>query len=78
MGGSELLAGDQRVSSRTIPSRASVNGARRGSGMRERPNKMQLTTLRAAPERQGKVRPYARAGEMDRGIASQRVRVGRT
>ncbi len=44
------------------------------------PNKrMQLTKLRAAPERQGKVPPCAPAGEMAGGTASQLIRsVGRT
>ena len=39
------------------------------------PNKrMQLTKLRAAPERQGKVPPCAPAGKMDGGTASQLIR----
>ena len=39
------------------------------------PNKrMQLTKLRAAPERQDKVPPCAPAGEMDGGTASQLIR----
>jgi len=44
------------------------------------PNKrMQLTKLRAAPERQDKVPPCAPAGRMDGGTASQLIRsVGRT
>jgi hypothetical protein len=43
------------------------------------PNKrMQLTKLRAAPERQDKVPPCAPAGRMDGGTASQLIRsVGR-
>jgi len=36
--------------------------------------RMQLTKLRAAPERQGKVPPCARAGRMDGGTASQLIR----
>jgi hypothetical protein len=41
--------------------------------------RMQLTKLRAAPERQGKVPPCAPAGRMDGGTASQLIRsVGRT
>jgi hypothetical protein len=41
--------------------------------------RMQLTKLRAAPERQGKVPPCARASRMDGGTASQLIRsVGRT
>jgi hypothetical protein len=40
-----------------------------------RPNKrMQLTKLRAAPERQDKVPPCAPAGGMDGGTASQLIR----
>jgi len=40
-----------------------------------RPNKrMQLTKLRAAPERQDKVPPCAPAGELDGGTASQLIR----
>ena len=40
-----------------------------------RPNKrMQLTKLRAAPERQDKVPPCAPAGRMDGGTASQLIR----
>jgi len=40
-----------------------------------RPNKrIQLTKLRAAPERQGKVPPCAPAGETDGGTASQLIR----
>jgi hypothetical protein len=35
---------------------------------------MQLTKLRAAPERQDKVPPCAPAGEMDGGTASQLIR----
>jgi hypothetical protein len=44
-----------------------------------RPNKrMQLTKLRAAPERRAEVPPCAPAGEMDGGTASQLIRgVGR-
>jgi hypothetical protein len=39
------------------------------------PNKrMQLTKLRAAPERQDKVPPCARAASMDAGTASQLIR----
>ncbi len=39
------------------------------------PNKrMQLTKLRAAPERQAEVPPCAPAGEMDGGTASQLIR----
>jgi hypothetical protein len=39
------------------------------------PNKrMQLTKLRAAPERQDKVPPCAPAGAMDGGTASQLIR----
>jgi hypothetical protein len=39
------------------------------------PNKrMQLTKLRAAPERQDKVPPCAPAGGMDGGTASQLIR----
>jgi hypothetical protein len=39
------------------------------------PNKrMQLTKLRAAPERQDKVPPCAPAGQMDGGTASQLIR----
>jgi len=39
------------------------------------PNKrMQLTKLRAAPERQDKVPPCAPAGRMDGGTASQLIR----
>jgi hypothetical protein len=41
----------------------------------EPPNKrMQLTKLRAAPERQDKVPPCAPAGETDGGTASQLIR----
>jgi hypothetical protein len=41
----------------------------------ERPNKrMQLTKLRAAPERQDKVPPCAPAGETGGGTASQLIR----
>ena len=36
--------------------------------------RMQLTKLRAAPERQDKVPPCAPAGEMDGGTASQLIR----
>ena len=36
--------------------------------------RMQLTKLRAAPERQGKVPPCAPAGGMDGGTASQLIR----
>jgi len=36
--------------------------------------RMQLTKLRAAPERQGKVPPCARAASMDAGTASQLIR----
>jgi hypothetical protein len=44
-------------------------------GIIELPNKrMQLTKLRAAPERQDKVPPCAPAGEMDGGTASQLIR----
>jgi hypothetical protein len=40
-----------------------------------RPNKrMQLTKLRAAPERQNKVPPCAPAGRSDGGTASQLIR----
>ena len=48
--------------------------------MSERPNNaMQLTKLRAAPERLGKVPPCAPAGGMDGGTASQLIaRVLRT
>jgi hypothetical protein len=35
---------------------------------------MQLTKLRAAPERQAEVRPCAPAGEVDGGTASQLIR----
>jgi hypothetical protein len=46
----------------------------------EPPNKrMQLTKLRAAPERPDKVPPCAPAGQIDGGTASQLIRgVGRT
>jgi hypothetical protein len=36
--------------------------------------RMQLTKLRAAPERQDKVPPCAPAGQMDGGTASQLIR----
>ena len=43
--------------------------------MTEPPNKrMQLTKLRAAPERQDKVPPCAPAGGLDGGTASQLIR----
>jgi hypothetical protein len=49
-------------------------------GAAKTPNKrMQLTKLRAAPERQEKVPPCAPAGQMDGGTASQLIPgVGRT
>ena len=49
-------------------------------GMTRQPNKrMQLTKLRAAPERQDKVPPCAPAGQTDGGTASQLIRsVGQT
>jgi hypothetical protein len=44
-------------------------------GAAKTPNKrMQLTKLRAAPERQEKVPPCAPAGQMDGGTASQLIR----
>ena len=44
-------------------------------GMTRQPNKrMELTKLRAAPERQEKVPPRAPAGKMDGGTASQLIR----
>ena len=43
--------------------------------MNEQPNeRMQLTKLRAAPERQDKVPPCAPAGRSDGGTASQLIR----
>jgi hypothetical protein len=45
-------------------------------GMRTRRSnkRMQLTKLRAAPERRDEVPPCARAGELDAGTASQLIR----
>jgi hypothetical protein len=54
-----------------------INGVR--SEATPQNKRMQLTKLRAAPERQGKVPPCAPAGWMDGGTASQLIRsVGRT
>jgi hypothetical protein len=57
-----------------------VNLTRAIARITEPPNKrMQLTKLRAAPERQDKVPPCARAALTDAGTASQLIRsVGRT
>jgi hypothetical protein len=61
------MTGQTRPSSHTIA--PTMRGAIR------RPNKrMQLTKLRAAPERQDKVPPCAPAGDMDGGTASQLIR----
>jgi hypothetical protein len=45
-----------------------------GVGTRPSNKRMQLTKLRAAPERQDKVPPCAPAGRMDGGTASQLIR----
>ncbi len=57
----------------TQPHQLSVDGTREG---RTRPQnkRMQLTKLRAAPERQAEVPPCAPAGRTDGGTASQLIR----
>jgi hypothetical protein len=58
-----------------VGQRPSEQASRASEGARRPPNKrMQLTKLRAAPERQGKVPPCAPAGQMDGGTASQLIR----